>query len=340
MTDHHVPTHSRYLPFDPQVALYSSSLGSFTPYEFSDFRTEEESWKDSVYLHAGLNPPSPYRLSGPDALRLLRDASVNDFTKFSVGASKHLIMCNGHGHVMADGMALRLGAEEFVCFFLNPYLDHLVASGRYDVVGKDLSDEVFLFQLGGPLSLEVVEAATGEDFSDLPFIWHRDATIAHPETGAPMHVRVFRLGVAGTLAYEVHGSVDDAPAVYQALVEAGEPSGIVRLGLRAYGMNHTQNGFVQSFVHFLPAWTEDPEFLAFMGAGAEEVFPVLPGSAGPDLSRRYFTPLDLGWEHMITFDHDFTGRAALDVMSRDVVLAPARNDTVPIQEVSVQTACH
>ena len=32
--------------------------------------------------------------------------------------------------------------------------------------------------------------------------------------------------------------------------------------------------------------------------------------------------------------------AALVVMSRDVVLAPARNDTVPIQEVSVQTACH
>lgn len=32
--------------------------------------------------------------------------------------------------------------------------------------------------------------------------------------------------------------------------------------------------------------------------------------------------------------------AALDVMSRDVVLAPARNDTVPIQEVSVQTARH
>lgn len=33
-------------------------------------------------------------------------------------------------------------------------------------------------------------------------------------------------------------------------------------------------------------------------------------------------------------------RGSLDVMSRDVVLAPARNDTVPIQEVSVQTACH
>lgn len=30
----------------------------------------------------------------------------------------------------------------------------------------------------------------------------------------------------------------------------------------------------------------------------------------------------------------------LGVMSRDVVLAPARNDTVPIQEVSVQTVRH
>ena len=34
------------------------------------------------------------------------------------------------------------------------------------------------------------------------------------------------------------------------------------------------------------------------------------------------------------------GHPRLGVMSRDVVLAPARNDTVPIQEVSVQTACH
>ena len=74
--------HTPYMPSDPSVALYSSSLGSFTPYEFSDFRTEEESWKTTAYLHAGLNPPSPYRLTGPDALRLLREACVNDFTRF------------------------------------------------------------------------------------------------------------------------------------------------------------------------------------------------------------------------------------------------------------------
>lgn len=311
MTNTPVPVHSPYLPFDPTVSLYSSSLGSFTPYEFSDFHTEERSWKESAYLHAGLNPPMPHRLSGPGALQLLRDACVNDFTKFSVGASKHAVMCNDAGHVMADGMVLRVAENEFVSFFLSPFIDHLVASGTHDVTGTDLSDELFLFQVGGPRSLEVIEAATGEDFSDLPFIWHRTSSIAHPDTGRRLPVRVFRLGVAGTLAYEVHGRTADAPAVYRAIHAAGEPLGLVRLGLRAYGMNHTENGFAQSFLHFLPAYTEDPALLRFLDASPDTVFPTLPGSAGPDPVRRYATPLDLGWGHMITYDHAFTGRSAL-----------------------------
>ncbi|WP_350351686.1 hypothetical protein ABS642_21350 [Microbacterium sp. A8/3-1] len=176
--------------------------------------------------------------------------------------------------------------------------------------GEDLSGKLFLFQVGGPLALDVIQAATGEDFADLDFIWHRESTIAKPD-GSLMNVRVYRLGVAGTLAYEVHGSIDDAPDVYRALQKAGEPSGLVRLGLRAYGLNHTENGFAQSFLHFLPAYTEDPDFLQYLGAEPEEVFAALPGSAGSDPSKPYFTPYELGWGHMITFDHPFVGSEAL-----------------------------
>lgn len=315
MTEPTSPQHSPYLPFDPSVSLYSSSLGSFTPYEFSDFRTEEESWKRTAYLHAGLNPPMPYRLTGPDALQLLKDACINDFTRFSIGASKQAALCNEAGRVMADGTVLRVGEEEYISYFLTPYLDYLVSSGRYDVTGEDLTGQVFLHQVGGPRSLDIIEASTGENLSDLPFIWHRPATIAHPETCAPMHVRIYRLGVAGTLAYEVHGDIADASAVYQAIHKAGLPFGIVKLGLRAYGMNHTENGFAQSFLHFLPAWTDDPHFLDWMGITPETVFSELPGSAGPDPTKRYATPLELGWGHLITYDHDFTGRAALESAS-------------------------
>lgn len=305
--------YSPYIPFFHEIADYNVAFGHLNPYEFTDWKTESVSWKKSCYLHGGLNPPMPLRISGPDALQFFRDHCINDFTRFSVGASKHAVMCNENGNVMADGMLLRTDNEEFFSYFLSPYLEYLAGSGIYDVRTEDLTGKVFLFQLGGPLSLSVLEKATRESLKDIQFIWHRTARIygsVLPVEGT--EVRIFRLGVAGTLAYEVHGCAEDAEQVYQALMEAGKEFNIVRLGMRAYGMNHTENGFAQSFMHFLPAWTEDEAFMAYLGGKYDALLSCLPGSAGKDITRRYFNPVDLGWGHMITLDHDFTGRTAIE----------------------------
>jgi vanillate/3-O-methylgallate O-demethylase len=315
MSDQAPIPHSPYLPLDRDIALYNTAMGHLTPYEFSGWKSEEASWKRTAYLHAGLNPPMPYKLTGPGALQLLTDACINDFTVYSIGASKHAVMCNTAGHVMADGMVLRTGQEEFIAYFLSPYLDYLVETAGYDVTGEDLTGTVFLFQVGGPASLHIVEAATGEGLRDIDFLFHRPSQIRTEHTEQPAAVRIFRLGVVGTLAYEVHGDIADAPAVYQALLRAGEPYGVQQLDLRAYGMNHTQNGFAQSFLHFLPAWYEDADFTTYLrrtgGQTYDQILSQRRGSAGADITKRYASPLDLGWGHMVTFDHDFPGRQAL-----------------------------
>lgn len=309
--------YSPYIPFFEDVADYNVAFGHLDPYEFTDWKTESVSWKESCYLHAGLNPPMPVLISGPDALQMFRDHCINDFSCFSIGASKHAVMCNVKGNVMADGMLLRTGHDEFISYFLSPYLEYLAGSGRYNVHTEDLTGKVFLFQLGGPLSLKILEKATHESLGDIRFIWHRAARIYGNDLPAEgLEVRIFRLGVAGTLAYEVHGSAENAEQIYRALLEAGEEFNIVRLGMRAYGMNHTENGFAQSFMHFLPAWTEDEAFMAYLDGRFDAQLSLLPGSAGPDISRRYFNPVDLGWEHMITLDHDFTGRPAIEEAMR------------------------
>lgn len=308
--------HSPYLPFDPTVSQYNTAFGHLLPWEFNGWKRESLSWKEGCYLHAGLNPAGPHRLTGPDALQLLKDACMNGFGRFSIGASKHGVMCNAQGNVMSDGIVWRLGEEEFVSFFLTPYLDFLVDSGRYRVKGENLSGKVFLFQVAGPRSLEVLEAATGESLRDLKFLWHRPSRIRRAGRGhRDIDVRIYRLGVARTLAYEVHGQLKDAQAVYQALLTAGEPFSMERLGLQAYGMNHTEGGFAQSFIHFLPAWTEDDTFMRYMrqvDPSSLEVLSHLPGSAGPDVTKRYANPVELGWGHMIKLDRDFVGRSALE----------------------------
>jgi glycine cleavage system aminomethyltransferase T len=305
--------HLPYASYDPTVDFYIHSrvagmgLGSAVPLEYGGWRDEQLSWKKTCYLHAGLNPAPTFRVKGPDALRFFSDTCVNSFADFRVGTLKHAVMCNDEGLVIAHGVLLCAAEDDLISFFLAPYAAYKFYAGGYDAQGEWISDQ-FLLQLGGPRSLEVLEAATGECLHDIRFAHHRRSSIRG------MDVRITRMGMAGTLAYEVHGPTEQALPFYDALMDAGEPFGITKLGWRAYQMNHTEDGFPQSFVHFPVPWGKDEGLMAFLGMPPGTKWPpsVLSGSMGPDVDLRYRNPIELGWGKVVKFDHDFIGRAALE----------------------------
>ncbi len=53
---------------------------------------------------------------------------------------------------------------------------------------------------------------------------------------------------------------------YEAIYRAGEQFGIRKLGIHAYMMNHTENGFPQAYYHFPYPWGEDKGFLEFLSS--------------------------------------------------------------------------
>ncbi len=302
---------TRYAPFDPEVDLYIYSrtnleLGSVVPLEYSGWRNEVMSWKTGCYLHCGLNPSFTYRVTGPDALRLFSDICVNGFSRFSVGSLRHAIMCNEEGLIVAHGVLLRLAEDEFLTHYLGPWTDYKLKTGAYNATG-DFEHNGFIFQLGGPRSLEILETATGDCLHDIAFARHRMSAID------AMPVRILRLGMAGTLAYEVHGEMGDVRGVYAALMKAGEPFGITKLGRMAYTMNHTENGFPQQHIHFPAPSHEDPGFVDYLGEQMKHrPKPILTGSMGQEMRPRYRNPVEVGWARMIKLDHDFIGRAVLE----------------------------
>ena len=308
--------HSPYVPFDPDVAFYQGILRPFLiPFEYTGWRDEQMSWKQTAYLHGNLNPSPTLILRGPDALRFFTDTCVNTMATFPIGTGKHGIMCDDLGRVVSHGVLLRTGEEEFVSYWMSPYMDYALSRGDYEVEAENVTGSVFLFQVAGPKSYEILSRATGADLADLKFMHHRMETIAgHP-------VRVLRMGMGGSLSYEIHGRIEDAPAVYDAIHEAGVPLGIRRLGMYTYLMNHTENGFPQSYYHFNYPWGEDPELVAFLdelaaksktGNAERSNAAQLRGSMGPDITKRYRTPVELGWAKTINFDHEFRGKAALE----------------------------
>ena len=121
--------HTTYVPYDPAVCMYDTGAAAFfdnsaIPWEYTGWRDETMAWKETCYIHGFLNPTLTFRIKGPDALKLFSDTCVNSFSNFKVGSGKHAIMCNDEGLVMADGVLIRVGEDDFITYWLAPYINY------------------------------------------------------------------------------------------------------------------------------------------------------------------------------------------------------------------------
>ena len=307
------------IPYEGDVSRFFAMYGWVVPFEFTGWRDETLAWKETAYLGAVISTSPTFKIKGPDTIKFLSDHFVNGFKDFAVGISRHGIMCNDEGLDMMDGVILRTAEDEVHTYWLQPYIGYCFqkAKGKYNAIGEDISGTVFLYQVAGPRSLEILEKASGDDLHDIKFFRHRMSKIAGKD------VRILRMGMAGTLAYEVHGDIEDGQDVYTAIFAAGKEYGMKKLGQIAYMMNHTEDGFPQAYYHFPYPWNEDAgfsEYIHKIGVGFFVDNLRLVGSMGTDVKLRYRNPVELGWGGMIKFDHEFVGRAALE----KIVVNPKR----------------
>jgi len=305
------------IPYDPddmESSPYQMRRGLLTRESFSGWEKETLSWKYSAYIGANLTMPIQY-LRGPEAAKLLADHCTSDFTTMKPGRARHAIMCSEKGNIIRNGVILRTSEEEFQCYTFAPLIEILANSGKYNVEAMPTAVfRDFIFQIGGPKSLEILEHAAREDLHDIKFMAFRSTMIAGHK------VRILRMGMAGTLGYEVHGPLECAHDVHGRIFEAGREFGIERLGSIAYQLcNHTENGFPQTGHHFMTAEAEHPEYARYMGSACsiETLKKQVSGSYTENPEDLYRTPLEFGWDNMISFKHDFLGKEALQRMKEE-----------------------
>lgn len=282
-------------------------------WEFNGWKPESLSWKKGCYIHAGLTTPFGqivYR--GKDVLEFWSRIAVNGFGKYPEKSAKHAVMCTEEGLIASHGVLRRNGPEEVQLFVAGLWAPFQKAKSGLDV--EEVVLDNFLFQIAGPTSIDVLEKATGESLRDIAFLRFRTAVIAGKT------VDIMRVGMSGTLAYEIHGPMTDGEEVFDAVVRAGDGLGLERLGWRTYTVNHVEGGFPQTIWTFFSAAQEDAEYRQYiddMGLGHFGA-PLVSGSVEPtDMRARYRTPHEVGWEKMAKFDHDFIGRAAVEAEAQN-----------------------
>ena len=287
----------------------------YAPYEYTGYKDEILASKETAYITTSLNESPIYDVTGADATRFMESICVNRFSNAKVGDIRHAILCNEKGQILTDGVVMKIGEDTFRTYWLQPVIDYLLQKSGMNVQGNDLSGKEFFFQIAGPRSLEILENAAKSDLHDIQFAHHRMSKISGVD------VRILRLGMAGTLAYEVHGDMASMDAVFKTIWEAGVTFGLKKLGRVAYCMNHTEAGFPNINMHYPLPWYEDDGLAEYLnarpGAGFFNMSRKLIGSMGDDLEGRFKNPYDVGWGNLVKFDHEFTGRQALEEICKN-----------------------
>ena len=287
--------------------------------EYTNWRDEQRSWRESVCLYDLSYHMTDLYVSGPDASRLLNSLAINSFQGFEPGRAKQLVVCNPEGFVIGDGIMFYLDKDRFNVVgrpSMHNWVEFQAQAGGYDVqLERDewsVDDpsrrrKVFRYQLQGPRAQALMEKLNGGPLGPIRFFHMGWMTIAGHR------IRVLSHGMAGVEGAEIFGPFELGEEVKAAILAAGEEFGIRHVGSRAYATNALESGWIPSPV---PAVYTSPElrrYREWLPATSYEAVGSLGGSFySENVEDYYLTPWDLGYGHILKFDHDFVGRSALE----------------------------
>src|SRR4029453_13580133 len=125
-----------------------------------------------------VSPLYKYLVTGPDSTRLVDRVITRDAGKLDVGRVYYTSWCNEEGRVVDDGTVARLDERTYRWTAADPSLRWLRMNARgLDVEIEDVSERVSALAVQGPLSRDLLEAATETSWGDLTYFGRRTADV-------------------------------------------------------------------------------------------------------------------------------------------------------------------
>ena len=226
---------------------------------------------------ADLTAFSKFEVTGADSAAYLERLSANKVPT-RTGGIRLVHLLTELGGIESEVTITRLADDRFYVnsgitaqFHDRDWLVHNVGADE-DVTVTDVTDQRAILAIAGPRSREVLSALTDTDLTNPAFRWLTGQEI----TVAGVPCIALRVSYIGELGWELHHPIHDMPTLYDALVEAGRPHGLVHFG--AYAMN---------------AMRIEKAYKAF----------------GSELTTE-ITPVEARLDRFVDYSTDFTGKAA------------------------------
>jgi aminomethyltransferase len=260
-------------------------------YAVSAFEAHHEHEYNAIRNCAALIDISPlfkYRVTGPDATRLVDRIITRDMRKVSVGQVIYTPWCDEWGKVIDDGTVSRLEENTYRWTAADPSLRWFTQNAvGLNVEITDISESVAALAVQGPTSGRLLKTIVAQaDIENLKYFRVTKGSIA----GVP--VEVSRTGYTGDLGYEIWVAAEQAVQVWDALIEGGRPFDIKPAGMLALDVARIEAGLLLIDVDF-------------------------NSSKKALIEAQKYSPYEMGLGRLVHLDKNrFVGQAALQEESR------------------------
>ena len=192
-----------------------------------------------------ISPLFKYMISGKDATRLLDRMVTRDVTKAAIGQVLYTPWCDAQGKVIDDGTISRLGENRYRLTSADSSLRWL----RMNAVGlevtiEDVSEITGALALQGPLSRDILQSMADVDLKSLGYFRLVQTKLNN------LPVTISRTGYTGDLGYELWVDASLAVRLWDALISAGTPYGIVPAGIWALDVARIEAGLIMMDVDY------------------------------------------------------------------------------------------
>ncbi len=199
------------------------------PLRYSSMRDEHIAVRSRAGLF-DLSHMGEVRLTGSSAEATVQRLVANDISNLAPGRALYSVVCNDDAGIVDDVLVYRV--EDGFLIVVNASrrqvdLEWMTAHLLTGTELRDESDETALLAVQGPEAVAIVQTLADRDVSGL----HSFGSVVGEVAGVPC--RISRTGYTGEDGLELYSAPGPAPALWDALLEAGAGRGLIPAGLGA-----------------------------------------------------------------------------------------------------------
>ena len=175
---------------------------------------------------------------GDEATALLNHLLTRNISAMKINQGHYTVMCNPRGGIIDDLVVFRLKEDTFFIVYnasnRKKDYDWIVSHAKdFDAQVRDVSDEVAMFAIQGPKTLDTLQSISDVDLSGIRRYWGRWVNLNG------LKILLTRTGYTGENGFEVYlwdtslEKPEKAEELWHTILKAGEEHGIKPCGLGA-----------------------------------------------------------------------------------------------------------